>query len=268
MEYLYEPEEASLQPSKTWPALFSTRDSEEYDQILPETSLPDDLEPPLQEPGLALALEKENRIVRELEKDLQEEVKEITRRSEVLDREKGLQVVLARMLEVQEDKVEKIKELILEHHDKQLSTLKAIKRAHILVARGKKNIMEHLDQLRSLADKENLELESISQFTNRYKENLETDLGLGLNDFEQKLENKRRPNKNMILKKNQNALKNPIMKALEHYLKKPIRSAQKIKGMNKIKSITVSSFLCVTRKFSPPTGRDGKRCTQRMRRVC
>ena len=70
-----------------------------------------------------------------------------------MDKERALQVILKKMLAVQEDKVAKLKELIEDHKEKEMSTHEAVKHLKQLVKQETHTIEDHLDALKNIADK-------------------------------------------------------------------------------------------------------------------
>merc|ERR1719222_1305002 len=100
-----------------------------------------------------LALEKRRKEIKRGEEKLDFEVGELQRETDALDKERALQVILKKMLAVQEDKVAKLKELIEDHKEKEMSTHEAVKHLRHLVKQETHKIEDHLDALKNLADK-------------------------------------------------------------------------------------------------------------------
>ena len=195
--------------------------------------------------GLTESLAAENSKVRDLEGKLQIEVEELGRDSDTLGREKSMQVVLAKMLAVQEDKVAKIKELMADHRAKELSAKQVVSSLQKMVKVGKTEIMGHLDVLKNLADKvRNNEMDRISKYAD-FSSSIdpgmfEGDLGdIDIGDLAMKGPRGR----GTFVEEGGNAemMKLPFDEGALG-LKQPIKQARKIKKMRKILSITVSDL--------------------------
>ena len=85
------------------------------------------------------------------------------------------------MLATQEDKVANLKDLIEKHKKKEISTLETVKFLQAMVKNGAKNIEQHLDSLKDIADKVRTEeLIRISDLT----DNMQAGNELKFSDFE------------------------------------------------------------------------------------
>ena len=202
--------------------------------------------------GLTESLAAENSKVRDLEGKLQIEVEELGRDSDTVGREKSMQVVLAKMLAVQEDKVAKIKELMADHRAKELSANEVVSSLQKMVKVGKTEVMEHLDVLKNLADKvRNNEMDRINKYTDtvgNMPESIdpgmfEGDLGdIDIGDPPSYSRDKGGSQLSSLSSSSSSSrLKLPFDEGALG-LKHPINNARKIKKMRKILSITVSQL--------------------------
>ena len=205
--------------------------------------------------GLTETLAAENSKVRDLEGKLQIEVEELGRDTDTLGREKSMQVVLAKMLAVQEDKVAKIKELIADHRAKELSANEVVSSLQKMVKVGKTEVMEHLDVLKNLADKvRNNEMDRINKYTDTLSKTPDSiDPGmfegdLGDLDIDSNSNSKgglrvsNRDTSEMASSYGERTKLNLPFDEGALGLKHPINNARKIKKMRKILSITVSQL--------------------------
>lgn len=197
--------------------------------------------------GLTESLAAENSKVRDLEGKLQIEVEELGRDSDTVGREKSMQVVLAKMLAVQEDKVAKIKELMADHRAKELSANEVVSSLQKMVKVGKSEVMEHLDVLKNLADKvRNNEMDRINKYTDtvgNMPESIdpgmfEGDLGdIDIGDPPRYRDERGSQLSSLSSSSSSSRLKLPFDEGALG-LKHPINNARKIKKMRKILSIT------------------------------
>merc|ERR1719222_1609375 len=100
-----------------------------------------------------LALEKENYVIKHAEEKLNSEVGQLQTETAALGKERALQAILKKMLAVQVDKVAKLKELIEDHKEKELSTQEAVNHLRQLVKKETHKIEDHLEALKNIADK-------------------------------------------------------------------------------------------------------------------
>ena len=154
-------------------------------------------------------------------------MEELEKETGVLDKERALQQILKKMLAVQEDKVVKLKELIEDHKEKEISTRDTVNQLEQLVEKHKVKIEDHLDALKNIADKvQSEEMESL----NSYAENRHAESEINLPISEELSEE----TAEIDFDSNKLNIGRPIESA------KKIKSMKKIKNMKKIKSITVS----------------------------
>ena len=156
-------------------------------------------------------------------------VEELEKETGVLGKERALQGILKKMLIVQEDKVAKLKELIEDHKEKEISTQDTVTKLEQLVEEGKQKIKDHLDALKNIADKvRGEEMEKINRFTKTYTSHAESQMNLPISGelSEESSE--------IDFDSNKLNIGRPIKSANR------IKSMKKIKSVKKIKSITVS----------------------------
>lgn len=112
-------------------------------------------------------LDRENMRVRDLEGGMEGKVNRLQRDAAELERAREMQEVLAKMLRVQLDKVDKIKELIEEYKAKEISLMQSVKGESEGIEEAKGNVLKHLDTLRLLANNvRDQEMERLNKYTN------------------------------------------------------------------------------------------------------
>jgi hypothetical protein len=113
------------------------------------------------------ALDRENMRVRDLEGGLEGQVTELQRDAAELERAREMQEVLARMLQVQLDKVDKIKELIEDYKAKEIALRQLVKDESEGIKEAKDKVLEHLDILKLLANNvRDEEMARLDKYTN------------------------------------------------------------------------------------------------------
>ena len=155
----------------------------------------------------------------------------------VLEKEQALQTILKKMLAVQEDKVTKLKELIADHHEKEISIVEAVDQLNQQIGEGKKEIENHLDSLKNIAEKvRSDEIAKINRFTDTFMDAGRSLPESGEQAAEAELEKYKKEDGSEVDFLSEK-LDRPILSADK------IKSMRRIKSMKKIKSITVSDFI-------------------------
>ena len=159
-------------------------------------------------------------------------VEELEKETGVLGKERALQGILKKMLIVQEDKVAKLKELIEDHKEKEISTQDTVTKLEQLVEEGKQKIKDHLDALKNIADKvRGEEMEKINRFDKTYTSYAESQMNQMNLPISGELSEE---SSEIDFDSNKLNIGRPIKSANR------IKSMKKIKSVKKIKSITVS----------------------------
>ena len=172
------------------------------------------------------------------------QVNKLLKNKHILLKERGVIRILEQMLATQEDKVANLKDLIEKHKKKEISTLETVKFLQAMVKNGAKNIEQHLDSLKDIADKVRTEeLIRISDLT----DNMQAGNELKFSDFEplpeEDLEADEEPEIDFESEDDGPAIdfgSETLNIGGEIHGAKKIKNMKKIKSLKKIKSITVS----------------------------
>ena len=150
-----------------------------------------------------------------------------------LGKERALQAILKKMLAVQVDKVAKLKELIEDHKEKELSTQEAVTHLRQLVKKETHKIEDHLEALKNIADKvRDEEMDRINRLSPLMSE--EETMSGEMSDESPLSGELSGESPEIDFGLNELKIGRPIKSANR------IKSMKKIKNMKKIKSITVS----------------------------
>ena len=157
----------------------------------------------------------------------------------VLEKEQALQTILKKMLAVQEDKVAKLKELIADHHEKEISIVEAVDQLNQQIGEGKKEIENHLDSLKNIAEKvRSDEIAKINRFTDTFMDAGRSLPESGEQAAEAELEKYKKEDGSEVDFLSEIVGPDRPIKSADK-----IKSMRRIKSMKKIKSITVSDFI-------------------------
>ena len=112
-------------------------------------------------------IEKENEAIKRLDDEIEEISKALVDNARLLDKERDLQEVLGKMMNVQKEKLMKIKEVMDDHREKEIELSKTEMKINEMLKKAQEQKIYHLKELQAVAEKHINEIDTGYDTTSR-----------------------------------------------------------------------------------------------------